>query len=279
MSQPVVVVTGSSSGFGLHTCLAFAKAGYRVVATMRNTDRGEELIQQAALLNVGDSIHVYPLDVTSEQSIQSWKGYMEQIGRIDILVNNAGYAGAGFVEEIPINEYRKQFETNVFGVISVTQAILPMMREQKLGKIINISSISGRIAFPGLSPYIASKHALEGWSESLRLEVKPFGLDVILIEPGSYQTNIWSTGKQVTERSLQIDSPYYPFMKKLEALLKEGESSFGEPNEVAQLIVKVAKQKNPPLRFPIGKGVKQGIALKHLIPWQMWEKIFLNKLK
>lgn len=277
MSQRVAVVTGSSSGFGLLTCLAFAEAGFRVIATMRNIEKGKQLLEMAASYN--EQIQLVNLDVTSQESIQSWKHFMEKLGRIDVLVNNAGYAGAGFVEEIPIDEYRRQFETNVFGVISVTQAVLPMMREQGFGKIINLSSISGKIAFPGLSPYIASKHALEGWSESLRLEIKPFGIDVVLIEPGSYQTNIWSTAKQVTEKSLQEDSPYYQFMQKLEVLLKKGESSYGDPKEVAELIVRVANQKNPPLRFTVGKGVKQGIALKQLLPWNYWEKIFLSKLK
>ena len=129
---------------------------------------------------------------------------MEDFGKVDVLINNAGYAGAGFVEEVSMEEYRKQFETNVFGVLAVTKAFLPLMRKQGQGCIINISSISGKVAFPGLSPYIASKHAIEGWSESLRLEMQPFGVKVVLIEPGSYKTNIWSTGKQVAVESLQV---------------------------------------------------------------------------
>ncbi|WP_456275289.1 SDR family oxidoreductase [Bacillus sp. AK128] len=279
MTKQVAVVTGSSSGFGLLTCLTFAKAGYQVIATMRNTERGEELVRQASQLGIKDLIQIYELDVTSDSSIQVWKSYMEEIGRIDVLVNNAGYAGAGFVEEIPVEEYRRQFETNLFGVICVTQAVLPMMRKQQSGKIINISSISGRVGFPGLSPYIASKHALEGWSESLRLEMKAFGIDVVLIEPGSYQTNIWTTGKRVTEKSLQPDSPYYTMMKKIEDSLKDGEPSYGNPQDVADLIVKVAKRKNSSLRYPVGKGVKQVIVLKQLLTWNNWERMFLKKLK
>jgi NAD(P)-dependent dehydrogenase (short-subunit alcohol dehydrogenase family) len=279
MSQPVAVVTGSSSGFGLLTCLTFARAGYRVIATMRNIEKSENLIRLAKQDRVEALVQVHELDVTLDSSIENFKLLMKQIGRIDVLVNNAGYAGAGFVEEIPLEEYRKQFETNVFGVISVTQSVLPIMRQQGNGKIINVSSISGRIGFPGLSPYIASKHALEGWSESLRLEMKPFGIDVVLIEPGSYQTNIWSTGKSVTEKSLQLDSPYFKIMKKIEGHLNQGQSSYGNPQDVAALIVNVAKQKNPPLRIPIGKGVKQSIALKQVLPWYYWERMFLKKFK
>ncbi|WP_345290140.1 SDR family NAD(P)-dependent oxidoreductase, partial [Streptomyces gulbargensis] len=166
----------------------------------------------------------------------------EKQGRIDVLVNNAGYAGAGFSEEVSVEEYKAQFETNVFGVMAVTQAILPLMRRQMSGKIINVSSISGRVGFPGLSPYIASKHALEGYSESLRLELKPFGVDVVLIEPGSYQTNIWTTGKKVAEKSLEKDSPYYETMKKMEHYLERSSGNYGDPQEVAKLIVKLAKQ-------------------------------------
>jgi NAD(P)-dependent dehydrogenase (short-subunit alcohol dehydrogenase family) len=279
MSQPVAVVTGSSSGFGLLTCLTFARAGYRVIATMRNIEKNENLIRLAKQDSVDELIHVHELDVTSDSSIENFRLMMEQTGKIDVLVNNAGYAAAGFVEEIPLDEYRKQFETNVFGVISVTQSILPMMRKQGSGKIINVSSISGKIGFPGLSPYIASKHALEGWSESLRLEMKPFGIDVVLIEPGSYQTNIWSTGKSVTEKSLLTDSPYYTTMKKIEDHLNRGHSTYGNPQDVATLIANVVKQKNPPLRIPIGKGVKQTIALKKILPWHYWERMFLKKLK
>ncbi|MBM7663034.1 NAD(P)-dependent dehydrogenase (short-subunit alcohol dehydrogenase family) [Bacillus mesophilus] len=279
MSQPVAVVTGSSSGFGLLTCLTFARAGYRVIATMRNIEKSEHLLRIAKQDGVDSLIHVEELDVTSDSSIEKFQMLMQQTERIDVLVNNAGYAGAGFVEEIPVEEYRKQFETNVFGVISVTQSILPMMRKQGSGKIINVSSISGRIGFPGLSPYIASKHALEGWSESLRLEMKPFGIDVVLIEPGSYQTNIWSTGKSVTEKSLLPNSPYYGTMKKIEDHLNKEQSTYGNPQDVASLILNVVKQKDPPLRIPIGKGVKMTIALKQILPWHYWERMFLKKLK
>jgi NAD(P)-dependent dehydrogenase (short-subunit alcohol dehydrogenase family) len=278
MNKQIAVVTGSSSGFGQFTSLEFAKRGFRVIATMRNTQKSTEILNQAKLLGLEELIHIQELDVTSADSIQSWKQFMEKLGRIDVLVNNAGYAAAGFVEEIPIDEYRKQFETNVFGVIAVTQAILPMMRQQGMGKIINMSSISGRIGFPGLSPYIASKHALEGWSESLRLEMKPFGIDVVLVEPGSYETNIWSTGKHVTEKSLQSDSPYFKEMQKIENHLNKAASKYGNPEDVARLIVSLTHKKSPPLRFPIGKGVKVGIVLKNTLPWKYWERMFFDRL-
>ncbi|WP_299089717.1 oxidoreductase [uncultured Metabacillus sp.] len=279
MDKKIAVVTGSSSGFGFMTSLELAKCGYYVIATMRNTEKSPQLLERAEQLGVRDLIYVLELDVTSQVSIHHWRDFMRTLGRIDVLVNNAGFAGAGFVEEIPLDEYRKQFETNVFGVIAVTQAVLPLMREQRKGRIINISSISGRIGFPGLSPYISSKHALEGWSEALRFEMKPFGVDVVLVEPGSFQTSIWTSGKHVTKKSLDVKSPYYEMMKKLEEHIEKGASKFGDPTEVAQLIAKIAQKKQTRMRYMIGKGVKTAVFVKNILPWKVWERIFLRQLK
>lgn len=279
MENQIAVVTGASSGIGFLTSLELAKNGFDVIATMRDMKKGSHLLIQAERLGVIEMIQLHELDVTSEVSINNLTYFMEKLGRIDILVNNAGFAGAGFVEEIPLDEYRNQFETNVFGVIAVTQAVLPIMRKQRKGKIINVSSISGRIGFPGLSPYISSKHALEGLSESLRLEMKPFGIDVVLVEPGSYQTNIWSVGKQVTERSLKPESPYFETMKKLVHHIEKGTGQFGDPTEVARLITDIALKKHTRLRYMVGKGVKIAVFLKFILPWKYWEKVFLKHLK
>ncbi|RFU64503.1 SDR family oxidoreductase [Peribacillus saganii] len=279
MKDEIAIVTGSSSGFGLLISLELAKRGYRVIATMRNSDRAFDLMAKASELGIGKNIEIYQLDVVSKESLGKFKVFLSSLGRVDALVNNAGYAGAGFVEEIPIEEYKMQFDTNVFGMIEVTQSVLPYMRKQRKGKVINISSISGRIGFPGLSPYVASKHAVEGWSECLRQEVKAFGIDVALVEPGSYRTNIWSSGKQVTEKSLQIDSPYYEYMKKIEAHLQKNESQYGDPQDVAKKVADIAQQKGVPLRHPIGKGVRVGIFFKNILPWNMWERLVEKGMK
>lgn len=279
MENFTAVVTGTSSGFGLSTTVELAKNGYTVIAAMRNTNKSSELMQKARKYGVESNIYVLELDVTSEKSILTFQSrVIQEFGRVDVLINNAGFAGAGFVEEVSMDEYRKQFETNVFGVIAVTKAFLPLMRNQKKGCIINISSISGRIAFPGLSPYAASKHAIEGWSESLRLEMQPFGVKVVLIEPGSYKTNIWTSGKQVAVESLQSHSPYKDYMKSIEKYIAEGESSYGEPLDVARKIVKIARMENPDLRYPIGRGVKVTIFLKNLVPWKLWGTVIIRKL-
>ncbi len=216
MNKQIAVITGASSGFGLLTTLELAKKDYLVIATMRNLEKQGNLLSQVTQLNLQQNIKIQQLDVTDQNSLHNFQLFLKEINKVDLLINNAGYANGGFVEEIPVEEYRKQFETNFFGAISITQLVLPYMREQKSGKIINISSISGQVGFPGLSPYVSSKHALEGWSESLRLEVKPFGINVALVEPGSYNTNIWEVGKQLAENQSETTSPYKEYMDKIQ---------------------------------------------------------------
>ncbi|PGV55344.1 short-chain dehydrogenase [Bacillus cereus] len=279
MNKKIAVITGASSGFGLLTTLELAKKGYLVIATMRNLEKQVNLLSQAAKLNLQQNIKVQQLDVTDPSSIHSFQLFLKEINRVDLLINNAGYANGGFVEEIPVEEYRKQFETNLFGAISITQLVLPHMREQKNGKIINISSISGQVGFPGLSPYVSSKYALEGWSESLRLEVKPFGIDVALIEPGSYNTNIWEVGKQLAENQSDTTSPYKEYMDKIQKHINSGSDTFGNPIDVAQKIVKIAESKRTNLRYPIGKGVKFMIFAKKILPWKLWEFLVLRSFK
>lgn len=276
VEKKVAVVTGTSSGFGLLTALELAKREYDVIATMRNVEARFHLVDEAKRIGVANRIQVQQLDVTSEESMKQFLPVLEELKQVHVLVNNAGYAAGGFVEEIPLEEYRKQFETNFFGVIRVTQAVLPIMRKQQRGKIINVSSISGKVGFPGISPYVASKHALEGWSECLRLEVIPFGIEVVLIEPGSYKTNIWSSGKHITEAS--ESSPYFDYMSQIDSYLEKGQSKFGDPKEVAEKIAYIAEHSNTALRYPVGRGVKTGIMLKQMFSWKQWESLVLQRL-
>ncbi|BCD23673.1 short chain dehydrogenase [Bacillus cereus] len=279
MNKKVAIITGSSSGFGLLTTLELAKKDYLVIATMRNLEKQANLLSQATQLNLLHNITVQQLDITDQNSIHTFQLFLKEINRVDLLINNAGYANGGFVEEIPVEEYRKQFETNLFGAISITQLVLPYMREQQSGKIINISSISGQVGFPGLSPYVSSKHALEGWSESLRLEVKPFGIDVALVEPGSYNTNIWEVGKQLATNQSDTTSPYKEYMDKIQKHINSGSDTFGNPIDVANKIVEIAESKRTNLRYPIGKGVKFMIFAKKILPWRLWEYLVLRSFK
>ncbi|PGT94960.1 short-chain dehydrogenase [Bacillus cereus] len=279
MNKKIAVITGASSGFGLLTTLELVKKDYLVIATIRNLNKQENLISQATQLNLQQNIKIQQLDVTDQNSIHNFQLFLKEINRVDLLINNAGYANEGFVEEIPVPEYRKQFETNLFGAISITQLVLPYMREQKNGKIINISSISGQVGFPGLSPYVSSKYALEGWSESLRLEVQPFGIDVALVEPGSYNTNIWEVGKQLATNQSDTISPYKDYMDKIQKHMNSGSDTFGNPIDVAHKIVKIAESKHTNLRYPIGKGVKFMILAKKILPWRLWEYLVLRSFK
>ncbi|WP_449537414.1 SDR family oxidoreductase [Ferdinandcohnia sp. Marseille-Q9671] len=280
MGKPIVIITGASSGIGLLTAIEFFKNDYQVIATMRDISKKENLQHELARSGIHEDIHFCQLDVTDSDSLLTFNETVQKLGRVDILINNAGFAGAGFAEEISLREYKAQFDTNFFGLIEVTKLVLPFMRKQGSGKIINISSISGQIGFPGLSPYVASKYALEGWSECLQLEVRPFGIDVALIEPGSFKTNIWSRGKVIAEKSMLPTSPYHNMLKKIEARLENGQSSYGDPLEVAKLITHLAaRPKMKKLRFPIGKGVKGSIFLKRTLPWGIWERIVLKMLR
>lgn len=281
MTKEVVVITGASSGFGLCIALEFAKENYDVIATMRDANKEAQLMEEARKLGVESNITILIVDVTDEVSIDELTEYVKQKGRVDILINNAGFASAGFVEEIPIHEYKQQFETNFFGTILLTQKILPIMREREQchGKIIMMSSISGQVGFPGLSPYVSSKFALEGWSESLRLELLPFSIYVSIIEPGSFRTNIWSSGKKITEKSLLPDSPYRKQMVSLEKYLQSSSQNYGDPIQVAKKLVTISKNNSPKLRYTVGKGVRETVILKKIFPWRWWEKVVLSVLK
>ncbi|MBO8172503.1 MAG: SDR family oxidoreductase [Bacillaceae bacterium] len=277
--QPVAVVTGSSSGFGLWSSVYLAKAGFRVIATMRDLEKQDNLLQTAEEQGVRDRITIDCLDVTDidpiPDQVHKW---VEQFGRIDVLLNNAGYAAGGFTEELSMEDWRNQFETNFFGLVAVTRAVLPYMRKAGQGRIISMSSISGLVGFPGLAPYVSSKFAVEGFSESLRLEMKPFGIDVILIEPGSYGTDIWNKGLQMVEEMNSSSSPYRSWMHSIQQHLDKNRDHFGDPREVARLVVYTATVKKPRLRYPIGNGVKQGRFFKKIIPWTTWEKLVLRAI-
>ncbi|MCM3728232.1 oxidoreductase [Neobacillus cucumis] len=277
MNGKTAIVTGSSSGFGLLCVIELALKGFTVIATMRNLNRAKELLELAKEKHVDHSIHITSLDVTSTESIHDFKIFLENYSQIDVLVNNAGFAAGGFSEELSIDDFRQQFETNFFGVIAVTNAVLPIMRARKQGRIINMSSISGRFGFPGLSAYSASKHALEGYSESLRLELRPFGIDVSLIEPGSYQTNIWTSVDQLENNP---ESPYALFRDSLLKEINNGKADYGDPSDVAKLAAQIASDPSTPdLRYPIGKGVKMNLFLKKTLPWKLLEAAVLKRLK
>lgn len=276
MSEKIALITGSSSGIGLLATHELAKAGFRVVASMRDVSRRERLDQAAGPL--GNRIDVRRLDVTETASIKPFvETVVHDFGRIDVLVNNAGFAMAGFAEDMKLEEIRRQFDTNLFGAVAMTQAVLPTMRQQRSGHIIMVSSIGGLSAAPSISSYNASKHALEGWSESLRLEVNSLGIKIVLVEPGSYETDIWTRNAVLGEKAVDGTSPNRERGERMRNAIQKIQKR--DPIAVARLIASVAQDPNPRLRYLVGPDAHIQLWMKRLLPWKWHEKLMAKALK
>ena len=247
--EKVAVVTGTSSGIGFETALALARDGYYTYATMRNTAKGDKLKELSSKESL--KIDVLELDVDNENSAKTAiKHILDQKQRIDVLVNNAGWALWGCVEDVSVDEFKTQFETNFFSIIRLIQEVGPTMRNQGSGTIVNISSVVGRIGFPASPAYISSKFALEGLSESLRFEFAPFGVDVIIIEPGVIKTNFMKNMKMA--KKSELDTVYKDITTKVVSGVKMMVEMGTPPKEVANTIVKAIKDKKPLPRYVVG---------------------------
>ena len=247
----VVLVTGCSSGFGLLTALAFARRGDQVFATMRNPAKAGALLEAAAAENV--TVEILELDVTDDHSVEVGVGkVLSAAGRVDVLVNNAGVGGRASIETFPDDLVRSIFETNVFGVLRMLRAVLPGMREQGSGAVVNVSSLAGLSPVPFNGMYAASKHALEAITEALALEVQPFGIRVSLVEPGYFRTNIGEN--VVASTRLSDDSPYAEKEREAVAGVTAAVARGGDPQVVADAIVEAATAEQPRLRYPLGAG-------------------------
>jgi len=244
----VILITGCSSGFGLLTAARLASKGHHVVGTMRDLNKRAAL--EAEVKKRGGVIDILRLDVRDKHSIQETiKEIGSKYGYIDVLVNNAGYAVGGFFEDLTEEEIRDLIETNFFGVQNVIREALPLMRPRKKGKIINISSVSGFYGSPCFGAYNASKWALEGFSESLRHELKPFGIDVLLIEPGMYKTKIFYENARTAKNFHNEESPYYGFSKSLEQRVRQKvDDCHKNPEDISILVEKLINAKNPAFR-------------------------------
>ncbi len=280
MSQRVALITGCSSGIGLLTAVELASGGYRVVATMRNLAKRAQLDQAIAGANVAANVDVRQLDVTAFDSISEVVGsIVRDYGRLDVLVNNAGFPFAGFAEDVHLNELREQFETNFFGHVAVTKAVLPTMRAQRSGHIIMVSSVSGRTGQPSLSSYASSKFALEGWTESLRMEMYSLGIQVVLIEPGAYDTDIWARNARLAKGTLDGKSPNAERARRFRDFVQSGAIKRRDPREVARLIARVAGDPKPKLRYLIGQDARIQVILKSLVPWRLYERLIARAVK
>ena len=259
-STRVAVITGSSSGIGFETALLLARSGFHTYATMRNLEKSKKITEIANTEKL--PLQVVQLDVNDDISV---KNAIDKIvaataenKRIDILVNNAGYGLFGSLEDTSLKEIKAQFETNFFGVIRVTQQVLPVMRKQNSGggTIVNVSSVGGRIGIPILSAYQSTKFALEGLSESMSYELEPFGIRVVIIEPGFIRTNIINSSTSA-EKALDPKSPYFSLMQKVKNYFKsmmENASSSSPPEEVAKVILQAITSENPQLRYTVGNN-------------------------
>jgi NAD(P)-dependent dehydrogenase (short-subunit alcohol dehydrogenase family) len=281
--EKVAVVTGSSSGIGFETSLLLSRNGVYTYATMRNLNKSQQINDVAEKENL--PLKVLQLDVTDDKSVKdAIRQVKDESSRIDVLINNAGYDVMGAVEDISIEEFKSQFETNLFGVIRVTKEVLPIMRNQRAGNIINISSVGGRIGIPLNSAYISSKFALEGLSESMRYELEQFGIDVILIEPGVVKSNFFENADVANNNTNNTTSAYSQLTQNLyegfEPMLKSNSSSL--PSDVAKIIYKAIESNNREVRYLVGKdaisiiNARQKLSDKEFENW-IKESLFQQK--
>ncbi len=240
---PVAIITGCSSGIGRATAILLAEHGWRAFATARRLESVSDL--------AGELITPLVLDVTDEASMTAAIGQVHaSTGRIDALVNNAGYAEAGPLERANREEIRSQFETNTFGPLRLAQLVLPAMRTQGSGRIVNVSSINGRVAMPFTGLYSASKFALEALSDALRLETRPFGVDVIIVEPGAVRSGFTAAGHRRTERfAIEQDSPYGRYFARFDRLLAGNPRASSSPEAVAKVIHRALTAGHPKARY------------------------------
>lgn len=259
----LVLITGTSSGIGMATAVECAAAGHSVVATMRNLEKRGAL--EKAAKERGARVDVEQLDVTHEGAGAKVRELILKYGPFQALVNNAGIAVAGAFEEQSPEDVRDQFETNVFGLMEVTRAVLPSMRAARRGRVINVSSISGRVAFPLLAVYAATKHAVEGFSEGLRWELDPFGVQVVSVEPGTIKTPIFFENQR--RGSLTSKEGAYAAMSvAMEKIILEDAERGPAPEVVGSAICELIDDPSPPSRVVVGGEARALVTLRRLLP-------------
>lgn len=265
--QLTALVTGASSGIGEATARALLGAGFAVYAAARRVEKMSSLAEAGA--------RTIALDVTDEGSIRSALNLIaEERGGVDVLVNNAGYGSYGAVEDVPLEEARRQFDVNLFGLARVTQLVIPGMREKRWGRIINVSSMGGKIYTPFGAWYHATKHALEGWSDALRLELKPYGIDVSVIEPGGIATP-WGTIAAEHLKEASAAGAYAEHAgvvaERMQAMYTGGRLS--SPDVVAGVIAKAARARRPRTRYAMGFGARPALFMRWLLPDRMFDRV------
>ncbi|EJB02351.1 short-chain dehydrogenase of unknown substrate specificity [Rhizobium leguminosarum bv. trifolii WSM597] len=270
MNSRTALVTGASSGIGEATARLLKKQGFSVYAAARRVERMKHL--------EAEGLHVLSLDIADENSIRTCvKTILARDGRVDILVNNAGYGSYGAVEDVALDEARHQFEVNMFGLARLTQLVLPTMRENRFGKIVNVTSVGGKIYTPFGAWYHATKHALEGWSDALRIEMAPFGVDVIIIEPGGIKT-AW--GNIAADNLLKTSGsgPYSVAVAKAAGGMATLYNSkrLPHPSVVAATIVKSVRVAKPKTRYHVGYMAGVALAMRKVLSDRMFDRIITS---
>lgn len=259
-SKRTVLVTGCSSGIGLATCHVLSRNNFMTYGTVRNLSKAKKI--QDLMNRENLSLKILRLDVNDNQSIKlAIKKILNDTGRIDVLINNAGYGMFGPIEEITIQEIKKQFETNFFGTIRLIKAIVPIMRKQGNGTIVNISSMVGRFAVPLNSAYVSSKFAVEGLSESISFELKEFGIRVIVIEPGVVKSDFFH---KLKVKGMNLESPYHELMeRRVNFLDKAMKNSLTSSYDVADTILDALNSKDPKFRYVIGNDATNSLRMRN----------------
>ena len=272
--EKVALVTGSSSGIGLETALSLARDGYHTFASMRNLEKAGELEHAAKKENL--PVEIIELDVDKEESIISAvKKVVTKNGKLDVLVNNAGYGQFGCTEDVSVEDFRNQFETNFFSVVRIIQEVAPIMRKQNSGNIINISSVAGRIGFPGSPAYISSKFALEGLGECLRYELGQFGIKTTLIEPGVIKTDFFNSMKVSESKS---DPKYKALTENILAGLKMMVEMGTAPSQVAEVVMKAIHDDEMQPRYVVGTDAAMFMEAKKMKTDLEFEKYMSKEL-
>lgn len=275
-----VLITGGTDGLGRATAILFASEGYRVFAAGRNAEKRAALEQLAE--EKGLPLETVDLDVTSDDSASRAITEIERrAGPVSVLVNNAGIAIAAVMEEVSVDDLRKQFETNVFGAVRMTQRVLPAMRERRSGRIINMSSVAGKVSNPLFGPYSGSKHALEAISDAMRMEVAPFGIRVVLIEPGFIPTNINRAAAELSSRYMDhaAASPYArAYLSVLKMVQKSVARSKTTPEDCARVILSAVRAANPRARYTVTREAQMTIAMRWLLSDRRMDKMTMRML-
>jgi NAD(P)-dependent dehydrogenase (short-subunit alcohol dehydrogenase family) len=270
----VAIVTGSSSGIGFEISLMLARHGFITYATMRDLQKSLTLRSIADKENI--PLRCVQLDVTDDVSVkQAIETIVKESSKIDVLINNAGYGLSGALEDLLINEIKLLFDTNFFGLIRTTQAVLPIMRNQRSGIIVNISSGLGRFGFATSSAYASSKFAIEGLTESISYELEPFGIRTILVEPGIIKTNFIKAAV-LGQKSTDPNSPYLQFMNNIEDGMKKLIESGERPEYVARVVLDAINDSTPKLRYLAGKDVEQIMEIKNKVSDEDFHNMIKN---